>query len=150
MRIIFPGRPARQTHSLAELLTLTLVLAAPSGGWAQTDCPRSSEVAQSHLLGLWRAEFEGLSQGATLPLERHPNYTQSVSGAVNRDGARGRVAGDVEDGEFTLEESSDGVRISATWTGDVVDGSCGREIRGTWQAAAGAAARPFILRKMQP
>ena len=33
-----------------------------------------------------------------------------------------------------MEESIDGTHISATWLGDVVEGSCGREIRGTWQA----------------
>jgi hypothetical protein len=74
----------------------------------------------------------GLWQGATLLLEKHPEYAASFSGAINRNGERRQVAGDIEDGEFTLEESADGVHIAATWVGDVVEGSCGREIRGTW------------------
>ncbi len=109
-------------------------------------CPAPGEVAQRHLLGLWRASFDGLAQGATVLLEPHPELAESVRGAINRNGERALVAGDVDDGEFTLEESSNGTNISATWTGDVVAGSCGREIRGSWQAGDGPA-RPFILRR---
>ena len=39
------------------------------------------------------------------------------------------LVGDVDDGQLTLEESLDGKRISATWVGEVVEGSCAREIR---------------------
>ena len=59
------------------------------------------------------------------------------------------LAGDVHKGEFTLEESADGKRISAVWTGDVVEGSCGKEIRGTWQEEKDPPRPyPFVLRKM--
>jgi hypothetical protein len=111
-------------------------------------CPRAADVGQQHLLGLWRAEFEGLPQGATLLLERHAQYAQSIAGTINRNGQRGQLAGDIEDGEFTLEESADGRSIGATWVGDVVEGSCGQEIRGSWQAAGDGAARAFVLRKL--
>jgi hypothetical protein len=111
-------------------------------------CPASSEVTQRNLLGLWRASFDGVAQGATLLLERHPELADSMRGAINRDGARALLAGDVDDGEFTLEESIDGIHISATWTGTVIDGSCGREIRGDWQGAQDSAARAFVLRKL--
>ena len=110
-------------------------------------CPQAAEVNRLDLLGLWRAEFEGLAQGATLLLEQHPEYTESVRGAINRDGQRSQLAGDVEDGEFSLEESANGVNISAAWLGDVVEGSCGREIRGSWQAEGAQQAWPFVLRK---
>lgn len=112
-----------------------------------TACPQAVDVTQAHLLGLWRAEFDGLWQGATLLFEPHLVYAQSISGAINRNGERGMVVGDIEEGEFTLEESADGKRIAATWLGDVVEGSCGREIRGTWQATGEKSAREFILRK---
>jgi hypothetical protein len=128
--------------------------AACSGAGAQdiartvaVACPKAHEMAQPHLLGLWRAEFEGLAQGATLLLEKHPELADSVRGGINRNGERAEVAGDVDEGEFTLEESVNGVSISATWQGDVVEGSCGREIRGTWQAAADKQPRTFVLRK---
>ncbi len=130
-----------------------MVLAC-SGAWAQdvaqalNACPGASEVTQRHLLGLWRAEFEGMAQGATLLLENHPELAESVRGGINRDGERAEVAGDVDEGEFTLEESRNGINISATWLGDVVEGSCGREIRGTWQAEGDKRARAFVLRKL--
>ena len=73
-------------------------------------CPPPAKSRQQQLLGLWRAEFEGLAQGATLLLEKHPEYAESVRGAINRNGERAPVAGDVDDGEFTLEESADGVQ----------------------------------------
>ena len=111
------------------------------------DCPAAAEVSQPQMLGLWHAEFQGLWQGATVLLENNAHYTESFSGAVNRNGERAKVAGDVDNGEFTMEESADGQRITATWTGDVVEGSCGREIRGSWQAADGSPARGFVLRK---
>jgi hypothetical protein len=136
--------------------TLLLVAAAlacmPAGAQSvgrsvAVACPKAHEVTHAHLLGMWRAEFEGLAQGATLLLEKHPELADSVRGRINRNGERAEVAGDVDDGEFTLEESENGVNISATWMGDMVEGSCGREIRGTWQAERDRRAHSFILRK---
>ena len=136
------------------LLAICAALLAAGKTWGESPeapllpCPASREVAQRHLLGLWRASFDGMGQGATLLLERHPELADSVRGAINRDGQRALVTGDVEDGEFTLEESVDGVRIDATWSGTVIDGSCGREIRGDWQRSGDAAVRAFVLRKL--
>jgi len=58
------------------------------------------------------------------------------------------VAGDVDQGEFTLEESADGRSISALWTGAVVADACGKEISGVWTAAADKKERSFVLRKL--
>lgn len=135
-----PSVPPAPAASAASAASAPEAVSTPA-------CPRAVDVAQPHMLGLWRAEFEGLWQGATLLIEPHPEYAQSFRGAINRNGVRGVVAGDVEDGELTLEESADGQRIAATFLGDVVDGSCGREIRGTWQAEGDPAARKFVLRK---
>ncbi|MGH6625358.1 MAG: hypothetical protein ACRECD_02245 [Burkholderiaceae bacterium] len=123
--------------------------------WGQNDsrtsaiasCPAPSEVSHWHLYGLWRAEFEGLSQDATLLLEKHPELAESVRGTLRRDGSQALLAGDVDQGELNLDESLDGLSISATWTGQVVDNSCGKEIRGTWQHAADSATRRFVLRR---
>lgn len=133
-----------------KALFASLLLACAGAALAQApaDCPKPVEVTQAHLLGLWRAEFQGLPQGATLLIEKHPVYAQSLSGGINRNGERGLVVGDIEDGALTLEESADGRRIAATWLGDVVEGSCGREIRGTWQATGAEATRNFVLRKL--
>jgi hypothetical protein len=136
---------------LASALVLAVGMAthaqpvAPSQPGA---CPKTAEITHRELLGLWRAEFEGLAQGATLLLEPHAEFAESVRGAINRNGERALLAGDVEDGEFTLEESANGVNISATWLGDIVEGTCGKEIRGTWQAEGDRRrARAFVLRK---
>ena len=110
-------------------------------------CPKAAEVGREHLLGLWHAEFEGLGHGATLLLEKHPELSESVRGAVNRNGERAELAGDVDAGEFSLEESVNGVNISAVWLGDVVEGSCGREIRGAWKAEGDPRQLQFVLRK---
>lgn len=143
-----------------KLPAALLLLAAAQAPWsaahaqpgapAGAACPRAVEMDQRHLLGLWRAQFEGLARGATLLLEPHPEFAGSVRGAINRDGARSLVAGDVDDGEFTLEESVDGVTISATWTGTVEEDSCGTRITGTWQDAQDARQRGFVLRKQPP
>lgn len=130
-----------------KALLAGLLLAAGAAAFA-ADCPKPDEVAPADLLGLWRAEFEGLPQGATLLLERHPVYAQSLRGAINRDGQRGLVAADIDAGELTLEESADGRRIDASWLGEVVPGSCGREIRGTWQATGEERVHAFTMRKL--
>jgi hypothetical protein len=112
-------------------------------------CPAPGDVVQAHMLGLWRAEFQGLWQGATLLLEKHPEHMGSLRGMANRNGEKALLAGDVHKGEFTLEESSDGKRISAVWIGDVVEGSCGKEIRGAWQEEKDPPRPyPFVLRKL--
>ena len=123
------------------------LLACAAPAMAQVECPHASEVTAAHLLGLWRAEFTGQGHVGTLLLQRHALYAQSVSGTINRNGERSKLAGDVEDGEFTLEESADGIHIAATWLGEVVEGSCGREIRGTWKAEGDGQTYPFVLRK---
>ncbi|HEY0887499.1 MAG TPA: hypothetical protein VGE20_19545 [Ramlibacter sp.] len=133
--------------STRALLALAVGLALAGGAFAQDACPAAADVAQQHLLGLWRAEFADGGPGATLLLEPHPEYAQSVRGAINRDGARALLAGDADAGEFTLEESANGINISAVWLGDVVEGSCGREIRGTWKAEGDPRTRGFVLRK---
>jgi hypothetical protein len=129
-----------------KALALAL-LASAAPAIAQVECPHASEVTAAHLLGLWRAEFTGQGHAGTLLLEKHALYAESVSGTLNRNGDRSRLAGDVEDGEFTLEESADGVHIAATWLGEVVEGSCGREIRGSWKAERDTQSQPFVLRK---
>ena len=104
-----------------------------------------------HLQGPWRAEFEGRPQ-AVLRLGPHPELAESVRGTVQRVNghatATAQVVGDVDDGALTLEESENGTNISATWTGQVVEGSCGKEIRGTWSSTQSPDRPiPFVLRK---
>lgn len=128
-------------------IAFALLAGTAASAWAQAECPHASEATAATLLGLWRAEFVGSGHAGTLLLEKHPLYSESVSGTINRAGDRRKLAGDVEDGEFTLEESADGVHIAATWLGEVVEGSCGKEIRGSWKAEGETVSRAFVLRK---
>lgn len=127
-------------------LAVATLLAAASAAQAQP-CPTAQDLQPAQLLGLWRAEVEG-ERAATLLLVRHPSYAGSLAGEINRDGDRAQLAADLDAGELTLEESADGLRISATWLGDVVASSCGREIRGKRQAGDASPQRPFVLRKL--
>lgn len=121
-------------------------------------CPTALEMDQQHLLGTWRAQLTGAAApGATasanavlLQLGPHPELTGSVRGSVQRSATTSQITGDVHLGELALEESNDGQRISATWIGEVVDGRCGQEIRGTWHSVSPATTIPFVLRKQIP
>lgn len=100
------------------------------------------------MLGLWRATIQGVAQEATLMFEKHPSYADSVAGDIVRGGVRGLLSGEVDNGEFSMEESADGQRIWATWVGEFVDGSCGREIHGTWQRDGAARGVKFVMKKV--
>ncbi|WP_189686763.1 hypothetical protein [Pseudorhodoferax aquiterrae] len=136
---------------MGGLCGLVLLLAASAQ--AQTTdstpaCPAPHEMRALHLYGTWQAQWQGEdAPGATLQLERHPELGDSVRGRVERDGTTALLAGDVDDGDLTLEESRDGKRISATWIGRVDADSCGKLIRGTWTDADTEARREFVLRR---
>lgn len=72
-----------------------------------------------------------------------------MRGVLQREGVRAWVSGDVDNGDFTLEESANGRNISATWLGEVSPESCGREIKGTWTSET-QPQKPlrFVLRKV--
>ncbi|MBP6396133.1 MAG: hypothetical protein KA294_10045 [Giesbergeria sp.] len=108
-----------------------------------------------HLQGVWHADLPGHGGATVLRLGQHPELAGSVRGTLERAGRTAQVVGDVHAGELTLEESMDGKRISATWLGEVVEGQCGKEIRGQWMSpgadggADGATdtSIAFVLRK---
>jgi hypothetical protein len=137
----------RNPRGPALLLALCCVASAAAQpvGTQAPQCPTAVQVTQRDLLGLWRAEFPG-HDGVSLLLEPNPRWEGSLAGQLIRAGVKSEVSGDVERGEFTMEESDDGTRISGTWIGDVVEGSCGREIRGVWQGPQDGPARDFVLR----
>lgn len=133
---------------LACFTWLLAGLAQGQGADAAPACPAPYEMRALNLYGAWRAQWQNSdAPAATLQLERHPELGDSVRGRVERDGITALLAGDVNDGDLTLEESRDGKRISANWIGRVVDGSCGREIRGIWTDADTDAKRDFVLRR---
>ena len=102
------------------------------------------------LRGEWIATQEGTQETAHLYLGAHPEWKGMVKGEVERAGQRRAMVGDVDDGNVTLEESANGTNISATWVGEVTEGSCAREIRGQLIEGDDAPARNFVLRKHHP
>lgn len=130
-----------KTIACAALLALTLP------AFAGTACPAAADAHQADLLGPWLVDFDG-GPAATLVLTKHPEDEESFRGTVDRRGAKSELAGDIDHGQFSLEESADGTHISGTWQGAVVDGSCAREIRGTWTAEGDEAhPHPFLLHR---
>ena len=108
---------------LAGLLAANAQAQAPAPA-----CPGPDDVRPEQLLGTWKAQMQGEWSESTVTLVRHPEYAGSFRGTLERATGRWLVAGDYTDGVFTMEESADGQHIAAAWLGEMVDGSCGREI----------------------
>lgn len=104
-------------------------------------------MEQPELVGRWQADMPGQPGPVVLELGPHPEWEGTVKGHIHRPGFSAVVVGDVHQGLLTLEESRDGQRVSGNWSGDVVDGSCAREIRGEWTDEADRPFR-FTLRKI--
>jgi hypothetical protein len=115
-------------------------------------CPHARDVQAPDLYGTWRIELPRSSLAGAVQAERgnvvfekNPDFADSVVGWLQWGKDKIFVAGDVEAGSFSLEESDDGTRISAVWEGTVAEGSCGKAITGTRRV--GEASTPFVLRK---
>jgi len=116
-------------------------------------------MKSEQLFGAWTVRFAsppaGLPATATVLLERHAEFTESLAGVVVRELplAKGRtatrapankaqLAGDLDGGLLLLDESSDNVSITGTWNGEMVEGSCGKIYRGTWKDTSTSAPDP--------
>ena len=62
-------------------------------------------------------ELPQLGERGTLVLRQHPEFAASLRGEFELAGVRSIASGDVEEGEFNLDESHDGKRLSAFWNG---------------------------------
>lgn len=135
-----------------------------------TDCPPPKDMKAAQLYGLWTVRFmnppDGLPVAATLLLEQHAEFSDSLAGMVGRDlgaavgspkisghAAKAALAGDLEDGFLLLDESSDNVSITGTWNGEIVADSCGKLIRGNWKDTSRSAPDnapdvPFTLTRL--
>ena len=131
-------------------------------------CRAIKDIKAPQLYGMWQVSFTnppaGLPAVATLLLERHEEFSDSLQGVVTRklpvlpkakDGhaPTAALAGDVEDGLVILDESSNNISISGTWNGQLTENSCGREVKGVWKdTSAGAAADApevaFVMKKL--
>ena len=141
-------------NSSLKLFAILLIAACAHINWAKAQnsienkpkpvCTATRDITAPQLYGLWQVRFTnppaGLPNAAVMLLKKHEEFSDSLSGIVSRVGvtasshsAKAALAGDVEDGFVTLDESSNNVSISGTWNGHVVEGSCGREVKGVWK-----------------
>lgn len=163
-----------QTFTIAILFIAysPFAISANAQNPQKTDCvvPQSMKADQLH--GRWAVQFTnppaGLPARATMLLQRHAEFSESLAGTLSRDlgkndragtpavaghSARAALAGDLDEGLLLLDESSDNISITGTWNGEMKPGSCGRVYQGRWKdtspsAAPDAADVPFTLTKL--
>lgn len=141
--------------TLLRRAAATALLCLGTGAMAQATAPciEADEASHATLLGQWEAQFSASDNSHAVPgtarleLTPHPELSASVRGRLQRADGEALLAGDVDQGDFTLEESINGKNISATWIGQVVPDSCGKEIRGTWSQENPPLSLSFVLRK---
>ena len=142
----------------------------PNKSTSKVVCPAVAGVPAARLYGAWAVQFEnppvGMPSTATMLLERHAEFSESLAGTVSRDvsvvtgsaavqrrGIKAALAGDFEDGILILDESSNNINITGTWNGEVVKDSCDRLFKGVWKDTSSSAPLdvpdvPFTLRKL--
>jgi hypothetical protein len=121
---------------------------------ASLACPAPQAIVSTDLYGLWNVELGSMDAASPLPssqqrglvrFEQNPEFEDSIAGWLELGSATVFVAGDIDEGQFSLEESDDGKRISAVWEGSIAKGSCGKTITGTRRA--GEQVGSFVLSK---
>src|SRR5690606_19817174 len=113
-----------------------------------------AHLQPAQLYGQWSLRLwpEGGTQAkpvaaGTARFERHPEYPGSVRGRLTLNTGPGQalLSGDATDGEFQLDESEDGVAISAVWHAVVNPADCGRRLQGTRRPAEDRPASEVLL-----
>lgn len=150
-------RCTRTLGGLALALGCALDASAqPPAATPGAECPTGTDLQASDLYGLWRLSLWPEGGGETAPLSTgamlfgpHPEFPDSVRGRLRRSGPgadlEAEVAGDItSDGEFVLDESSDGKTIDAVWSGQPSD--CGRRFQGQRRPAEGRTGVGPLLR----
>jgi hypothetical protein len=171
------SEPKRQRHANA----IVLIAACAFSTWAVAqnsskqqpktvlNCPAARDLPAAQLYGVWAVRFDkapaGLPATATLQLQRHAEFSESLAGSVIRElgasagssaiaghAARAALAGDLEEGVLMLDESSNNVNITGTWNAEMAAGSCGKRFTGSWKdtsssAPADAAEISFTMTK---
>ena len=128
---------------------------APTESRAAPACPSAAALRASDLYGTWRVELPQAGLSGTLVLSQHPEFTESLRGRFSFGAITSIASGDVEDGEFNLDESRDGKSLFAFWSGKVTvtPQGCGKEIRGRWEPLNEQPGQPplpasdFVLRR---
>ena len=147
-----------------RLIAIFLIAACAHIHWAKaqtyntkepkTACLSAKNIKAPQLYGIWQVTFNnppaGLPKTAAMLLEKHAEFSDSLAGIVSRDlgpaapntpghASKAALAGDVEDGFVILDESSNNISISGTWNGELIQSSCGREVKGVWKDTSASA-----------
>ena len=124
---------------------------------AEPGCPDATDIRPSMLVGRWQIHWTGGTRHRgevpwTLTLAPHPEYEGSLKGSLTRGGEHRLIVADWDDEVLTMEESHDGLRISATWQATATEGQCGREFQGSrlTDSLPGVDAQRFRMRSMSP
>ena len=147
-----------------------LLACASAPNTSKTACPPALSMKADQLYGQWAVRFDhppaGLPARATMRLQRHAEFSESLAGTVSRDlgaaagtpalaghAAEAVLAGDLDEGMLLLDESSDRISITGTWNGEMQPGSCGRVYQGRWKDTSASAAPdapdvPFTLTRL--
>lgn len=147
-----------------------LLACASAQNTPETACPPARSMKAEQLYGRWAVRFDpapaGLPERATVRLQRHAEFSESLAGTVSRDlgaaagtpalaghAAEAALAGDLDEGMLLLDESSDRISITGTWNGEMQPGSCGRVYQGRWKDTSASAAPdapdvPFTLTRL--
>lgn len=137
-----PARPRLFWIGLFGFASLTACTSPPPS----VSCS-AADISAAQLVGQWQVELSGHSTPWTLLLQPHPEHPGSLRGTLMQNPQHAAVVADVDDGEFTMEESRDGQRIAATWQGRFSPGSCGLRIQGDrLDSAPGQAPQRFQMR----
>ena len=147
-----------------------LLACASAQNTPETACPPARSMKAEQLYGRWAVRFDappaGLPERATMRLQRHAEFSESLAGTVSRDlgaaagtpalaghAAEAALAGDLDEGMLLLDESSDRISITGTWNGEMQPGSCGRVYQGRWKDTSASATPdapdiPFTLTRL--
>ncbi len=147
--VLAPAAQAADPATGAPLASPPAVVVAPAAPPANRTaaCPAAEKVGQAELLGRWEVRFANRPDRGTVDFVVHPDFEGAVRGTVAYGDASGTVAGDVDEGVFAVDASSDGKNLTALWEGHVTAGSCGRKIEGIWTDSATNTKRPFVLQR---
>ena len=162
----FLGATLALTLAGAQAQQVNRPAAAGAAAAPAAPCPAAKQMLAPQLYGQWLAVFDkpprGLPVQSLVLLEKHAEFSDSLAGMVQRDlrsapggrvaghASRAQLAGDIEAGTLLLDESSNGINLTASWDGQIVEGSCGRSIRGVWkdlsnESLPDAPDVPFVL-----
>lgn len=133
------GRWLGALISLIALLALSACKLPPT----PSACPTTQDLTPEMLYGQWTVRITGeMPWGLTLG--PHPEHAGSLRGELTKGQQRHAVVADLDDGDFTLEETHDGQRIAATWQGSLPAAGCGRQIQGH-RTLSGQNSRSFLI-----